>query len=36
MMVETKKMLDPNIEVSATCVRLPIFVGHGEAINVGV
>ncbi len=32
--VETKKILDPNIEVSATCVRIPVFVGHGEAVNV--
>lgn len=34
MMVETKKILDPNIEVSATCVRVPVFVGHSEAVNV--
>jgi aspartate-semialdehyde dehydrogenase len=34
MIVETKKILDPAIEVTATCVRLPVFVGHGEAINV--
>lgn len=34
MIVETKKILDPAIEVAATCVRLPIFVGHGESINV--
>lgn len=34
MMVETKKILDPKIAVSATCVRVPVFVGHGEAINV--
>ena len=34
MVVETKKILDPSIEVTATCVRLPIFVGHGESINI--
>jgi aspartate-semialdehyde dehydrogenase len=34
MKVETKKILDPNIEVVATCVRVPVFVGHSEAINV--
>ena len=34
MMVETKKILDPKIKVSATCVRVPIFIGHGEAVNV--
>ena len=34
MMVETKKILDPKIRVSATCVRVPVFVGHGEAVNV--
>ena len=34
MMVETKKILDPEIEVSATCVRVPVFVGHAEAVNV--
>ncbi len=34
MMVETKKILDPAIKVSATCVRVPTFIGHGEAINV--
>ena len=31
---ETKKILDPEIEVSATCVRVPVFVGHAEAVNV--
>jgi aspartate-semialdehyde dehydrogenase len=31
---ETHKMLDPSIKVSATCVRVPVFVGHGEAVNV--
>jgi aspartate-semialdehyde dehydrogenase len=34
MTVETKKILDPNIEVHATCVRVPVFVGHSECINV--
>jgi aspartate-semialdehyde dehydrogenase len=34
MVVETKKILDPKIRVSATCVRVPVFVGHSEAINI--
>jgi aspartate-semialdehyde dehydrogenase len=34
MMVETKKILDPNIKVTATCVRVPVFIGHAEAVNV--
>ena len=34
MVVETKKILDPSIKVSATCVRVPVFVGHSEAVNV--
>ncbi len=34
MMVETKKILDPKIKVSATCVRVPVFVGHAEAVNL--
>jgi len=34
LMVETKKILDPKIKVSATCVRVPVFVGHSEAINI--
>ena len=34
MVVETKKILDPKIKVSATCVRVPVFVGHAEAINI--
>jgi len=34
MRVETKKILDPAIEVSATCVRVPVFVGHSEAVHV--
>jgi aspartate-semialdehyde dehydrogenase len=34
MRVETKKILDPDIEVTATCVRVPVFVGHSEAVNI--
>ncbi len=34
MTVETKKILDPDIAVIATCVRVPVFIGHGEAITV--
>jgi len=34
MMAETKKILDPAIKLSATCVRVPVFIGHAEAINV--
>ncbi len=34
MVHETQKILDPAIEVVATCVRVPVFVGHSEAINV--
>ncbi len=34
MMVETKKILDPAIDVVATCVRVPVFIGHSEAVNV--
>ncbi|HEX8258109.1 MAG TPA: aspartate-semialdehyde dehydrogenase [Allosphingosinicella sp.] len=34
MVVETKKILDPKIKVTATCVRVPGFVGHSEAINI--
>ena len=34
MLVETKKILDPKIKVTATCVRVPVFVGHSEAINI--
>jgi len=34
MMVETKKILDPKIKVHATCVRVPTFIGHAEAINL--
>jgi aspartate-semialdehyde dehydrogenase len=34
MVAETKKILDPRIKVTATCVRVPVFVGHSEAINL--
>jgi aspartate-semialdehyde dehydrogenase len=34
MGVETKKILDPKIKVTATCVRVPVFVSHAEAVNV--
>ena len=34
MVVETQKILDPAIAVHATCVRVPVFIGHGEAVNV--
>lgn len=34
MMVETKKILDPKIRLTATCVRVPTFVGHAEAVNL--
>jgi aspartate-semialdehyde dehydrogenase len=34
MVEETKKILDPNIAVSATCVRVPVFVGHSESVNL--
>ncbi len=34
MVAETKKILDPAIRVTATCVRVPVFVGHSEAINI--
>lgn len=34
MMVETKKILDPSIKVCANCVRVPVFIGHSEMINV--
>ena len=33
MAVETRKILDPDIRVAATCVRVPVFIGHGEAVN---
>jgi aspartate-semialdehyde dehydrogenase len=34
MAAETKKIIDPSIKVTATCVRVPVFVGHSEAINI--
>jgi aspartate-semialdehyde dehydrogenase len=34
MVAETKKMLDPKIRLTATCVRVPVFVGHSEAVNI--
>ena len=34
MMVETKKILDPKIKLTATCVRVPVFIGHCEAVNI--
>ncbi|MCW5696393.1 MAG: aspartate-semialdehyde dehydrogenase [Bauldia sp.] len=34
MMAETKKILDPKIKVSVTCVRVPVFIGHSEAVNI--
>jgi aspartate-semialdehyde dehydrogenase len=34
MVVETKKILDPKIRLTATCVRVPVFIGHSEAVNI--
>jgi aspartate-semialdehyde dehydrogenase len=34
MVAETKKIIDTKIKVTATCVRVPVFVGHSEAINI--
>src|SRR3978361_2510134 len=34
MVVETKKILDPKIKLTATCGRVPVFVGHSEAVNI--
>jgi aspartate-semialdehyde dehydrogenase len=34
MLAETKKILDPKIRLTATCVRVPVFVGHSEAVNI--
>jgi aspartate-semialdehyde dehydrogenase len=34
MMAETKKILDPKIRLTATCVRVPVFVGHSESVNI--
>lgn len=34
MVAETKKILDPKIRLTATCVRVPVFIGHSEAVNL--
>lgn len=34
MIAETHKMLDPDIQLTATCVRVPVFVGHSESLNI--
>ena len=34
MVCETQKILDPSIQINATCVRVPVFVGHAESINI--
>jgi len=34
MVVETKKIVDPKIKLVATCVRVPVFIGHSEAVNI--
>ena len=34
MVAETQKILDPSIQVTATCVRVPVFVGHSESVNI--
>ncbi|MDP5219367.1 aspartate-semialdehyde dehydrogenase [Ruegeria sp. 2205SS24-7] len=34
MVAETKKIVDPAIKVTATCVRVPVFVGHSESVNI--
>lgn len=34
MVVETKKIMDAGIDVTATCVRVPSFIGHAEAVNI--
>ncbi len=34
MVAETKKIVDPKIKITATCVRVPVFVGHSESINI--
>jgi aspartate-semialdehyde dehydrogenase len=34
MMVETQKILDPDIQLTATCVRVPVFIGHSESVTV--
>jgi aspartate-semialdehyde dehydrogenase len=34
MVAETKKIMDPKIKLTATCVRVPVFVGHSESLNI--
>ena len=34
MVAETQKILDPDIALTATCVRVPVFIGHAEAVNI--
>ena len=34
MMVEVQKILDPDIQVNVTCVRVPVFIGHSEAVTI--
>ena len=34
MMVEVQKILDPDIQTTVTCVRVPVFIGHSEAVNI--
>jgi aspartate-semialdehyde dehydrogenase len=34
MMAETKKILDPKIKLTCTCVRVPVFIGHSESVNI--
>jgi aspartate-semialdehyde dehydrogenase len=34
MVAETKKIIDPKIKLVATCVRVPVFIGHSEAVNI--
>ena len=34
MRAETQKILDKSIKISATCVRVPVFIGHAESINI--
>jgi aspartate-semialdehyde dehydrogenase len=34
MVAETKKILDPKIKLTATCVRVPVFIGHSEAVTI--
>ena len=36
MVVETKKILDPKIKLTSTCVRVPVFVGHSEAVIIEI